>query len=54
MRKYLSALAIATAFMAIPAAQPLLAQDGPARIALIHGMSGSPLEAFSRRPAPAS
>ena len=49
MRKYLSALAIATAFMAIPAAQPLMAQDGPVRIALIHGMSGSPLEAFSRQ-----
>ena len=49
MKRILSALAIATAFMAIPAAQPLMAQDGPVRIALIHGMSGSPLEAFSRQ-----
>jgi len=49
MKKYLSALAIATAFMAVPGAQPLLAQDDAVRIALIHGMSGSPLEAYSRQ-----
>jgi len=49
MKKYLSALAIATAFMAVPGAQPLMAQDDAVRIALIHGMSGSPLEAYSRQ-----
>nr|WP_244561884.1 substrate-binding domain-containing protein [Mesorhizobium australicum] len=30
-------------------AQPVLAQDGPAKIALIHGLSGSPLEAYSKQ-----
>ena len=46
MRKLLTALAAATAMLA---AQPALAQDGPAKIALIHGLSGSPLEAYSKQ-----
>ncbi len=29
--------------------QPVLAQDGPVKIALIHGTSGSPLEAYSKQ-----
>ena len=32
--------------IAVPGAQPLMAQDDAVRIALIHGMSGSPLEAY--------
>ncbi|MGE0502691.1 MAG: substrate-binding domain-containing protein [Rhizobiaceae bacterium] len=31
------------------AAQPALTQDRPAKIALIHGLSGSPLEAYSKQ-----
>jgi branched-chain amino acid transport system substrate-binding protein len=46
MKTLISALALATALVSSPLA---FAQDGPARIALIHGMSGSPLEAFSRQ-----
>ena len=46
MKKFLTALAAATALFA---AQPVLAQDGPAKIALIHGLSGSPLEAYSKQ-----
>ncbi len=46
MRRLLTALAAATAMLA---AQPALAQDGPAKIALIHGLSGSPLEAYSKQ-----
>ena len=40
---------IATAFMAVPGALAVMAQDDAVRIALIHGMSGSPLEAYSRQ-----
>src|SRR5690606_35926364 len=46
MRRLLMGLAAATAFAL---AAPVLAQDGPARIALIHGLSGSPLEAYSKQ-----
>lgn len=46
MKKLLAALAVATALAGI---QPALAQDGPAKIALIHGLSGSPLEAYSKQ-----
>ncbi|SMH32154.1 substrate-binding domain-containing protein [Mesorhizobium australicum] len=46
MRRLLTALAAASALMV---AQPVLAQDGPAKIALIHGLSGSPLEAYSKQ-----
>jgi branched-chain amino acid transport system substrate-binding protein len=46
MRKLLAALAISGAMLAAPYA---VAQDGPAKIALIHGLSGSPLEAYSKQ-----
>ena len=46
MKRFLTALAAATALLV---AQPVLAQDGPAKIALIHGLSGSPLEAYSKQ-----
>ena len=46
MKRLFAALA-ATALMT--ALQPAVAQDGPAKIALIHGMSGSPLEAFTKQ-----
>ena len=46
MRKLLAALAAASALLAF---QPASAQDGPAKIALIHGLSGSPLEAYSKQ-----
>lgn len=46
MKTLISTLAVAAMLAATPLA---IAQDGPARIALIHGMSGSPLEAFSRQ-----
>jgi branched-chain amino acid transport system substrate-binding protein len=46
MRRILTALAAATALFV---SQPVLAQDGPAKIALIHGLSGSPLEAYSKQ-----
>lgn len=46
MRRLLTALAAASALLV---AQPVLAQDGPAKIALIHGLSGSPLEAYSKQ-----
>ncbi len=49
MKRFLSALALATAVLSAAAVAPLGAQDGPVRIALIHGMSGSPLEAYSRQ-----
>ncbi|MBE0691752.1 MAG: substrate-binding domain-containing protein [Aquamicrobium sp.] len=45
MKKLFAALAVATALMGVPA----LAQDGPVRIALLHGLSGSPLEAYSKQ-----
>jgi branched-chain amino acid transport system substrate-binding protein len=45
MKHIVTALAAAAAIYAAPA----LAQDGPAKIALIHGMSGSPLEAFTKQ-----
>ncbi len=46
MNKLLAALAMSGAMLAAPLAA---AQDGPARIALIHGLSGSPLEAYSKQ-----
>jgi branched-chain amino acid transport system substrate-binding protein len=47
MKKLLAALGFASAMLA---AHPALSQDeGPARIALIHGLSGSPLEAYSKQ-----
>jgi branched-chain amino acid transport system substrate-binding protein len=46
MKKLFAALAVATALAGV---QPALAQDGPAKIALIHGLSGSPLEAYSKQ-----
>jgi branched-chain amino acid transport system substrate-binding protein len=45
MKKLFAALAVATALMGVPA----LAQDGPVKIALLHGLSGSPLEAYSKQ-----
>ena len=46
MRKLFAALAIATAMMGAPAA---LAQEDPVKIALLHGVTGSPLEAYSKQ-----
>ena len=46
MKKLLAALAITGAVLAAPLAA---AQDGPAKIALIHGISGSPLETYSKQ-----
>lgn len=47
MKKLLAALGFAGAMLA---AQPALTQDdGPVKIALIHGLSGSPLEAYSKQ-----
>jgi branched-chain amino acid transport system substrate-binding protein len=46
MKRLLAALATAGLMLA---AGPALAQDGPAKIALIHGLSGSPLEAYSKQ-----
>jgi branched-chain amino acid transport system substrate-binding protein len=46
MRKLIAALALSGAVLSAPLA---LAQDGPAKIALIHGLSGSPLEAYSKQ-----
>lgn len=46
MRKMLAALAAGVMTLAL---QPASAQEGPAKIALIHGMSGSPLEAFTKQ-----
>jgi len=46
MRRMMMALAATAAIVVAGAA---FAQQGPAKIALIHGMSGSPLEAFTRQ-----
>jgi branched-chain amino acid transport system substrate-binding protein len=46
MKKLFAALAITGAVLAAPFAA---AQDGPAKIALIHGISGSPLETYSKQ-----
>lgn len=46
MKRLFAALATAAAMLAY---QPAFAQEGPAKIALIHGMSGSPLEAFTKQ-----
>jgi branched-chain amino acid transport system substrate-binding protein len=46
MNKILAALAAGV--MAL-ASQTVSAQEGPAKIALIHGLSGSPLEAYSKQ-----
>jgi branched-chain amino acid transport system substrate-binding protein len=47
MKKLLAALGFAGAMLA---AQPAVTQeDGPVKIALIHGLSGSPLEAYSKQ-----
>ena len=45
MRKLLAALAMASALMGAPA----MAQEDTVRIALLHGLSGSPLEAYSKQ-----
>ena len=45
MKKLFAALAVATALTGTPA----LAQDDTVRIALLHGLSGSPLEAYSKQ-----
>lgn len=46
MKRLFAALATAAAVLAW---QPASAQEGPAKIALIHGLSGSPLEAYSKQ-----
>ncbi|HEU4987243.1 MAG TPA: substrate-binding domain-containing protein [Rhizobiaceae bacterium] len=46
MKQILAAMAVAGAMMA---AYPAAAQEDSVRIALIHGLSGSPLEAFSKQ-----
>ncbi|MDN2567066.1 substrate-binding domain-containing protein [Aquibium sp. A9E412] len=46
MKRLLAALAMAGAAVAV---QPVVAQEDPVRIALVHGLSGSPLEAFSKQ-----
>ena len=46
MKKTLAALAAGVMMLAL---QPAFAQEGAAKIALIHGMSGSPLEAFTKQ-----
>lgn len=46
MKQILAAMAVAGALMA---AYPAAAQEDSVRIALIHGLSGSPLEAFSKQ-----
>ncbi len=46
MKKLFAAMAIAGAALAAPMAA---AQDGPAKIALVHGLSGSPLEVYSKQ-----
>ncbi|MBO6718006.1 MAG: substrate-binding domain-containing protein [Rhizobiaceae bacterium] len=46
MKKLFAAMAITGAILAAPLAA---AQDGPAKIALIHGISGSPLETYSKQ-----
>jgi len=46
MRRLLAALMMTGAMLSAPIAA---AQDGPAKIALIHGLSGSPLEAYSKQ-----
>src|SRR5690606_19070099 len=45
MNKLFAALAMATALAGAPA----LAQEDPVKIALLHGLSGSPLEAYSKQ-----
>src|SRR5690606_22545322 len=49
MKKLFAALAVATALMGAPALAPAFADDGPVKIALLHGLSGSPLEAYSKQ-----
>lgn len=46
MNRLISILAAATAIVAAGAA---MAQDGPAKIAIVHGTSGSPLEVYSKQ-----
>jgi branched-chain amino acid transport system substrate-binding protein len=46
MKRLFAALAFSSALLAAPLA---FGQDGPAKIALIHGLSGSPLEAYSKQ-----
>ena len=48
MKKLISALAVATALVA-GAFTAATAEDGPVKIAIVHGLSGSPLEAFSKQ-----
>jgi len=45
MKRLFAAFAVATALVAIPAT----AQEGPVKIALVHGLSGSPLEVYSKQ-----
>jgi branched-chain amino acid transport system substrate-binding protein len=46
MRKLFAAMALAGTMLA---SLPAVAQDGPVKIALIHGLSGSPLETYSKQ-----
>ena len=46
MRKLFAALALATAVIG---GQAAIAQEGPVKIALLHGLSGSPLEVYSKQ-----
>ncbi len=46
MKKLLAAIAVTGAILAAPMAA---AQDGPAKIALVHGLSGSAFEVFSKQ-----
>ncbi|MVA96772.1 ABC transporter substrate-binding protein [Nitratireductor sp. CAU 1489] len=48
MKKILSALSLATA-LAVAGVANAPAQEDPVKIALVHGLSGSPLEAFSKQ-----
>jgi branched-chain amino acid transport system substrate-binding protein len=45
MRRLFATLVVATALVGLPA----MAQDGPVKIALVHGLSGSPLEAYTKQ-----
>lgn len=47
MKKLIAALALAGSTLAVATA--FAQDDGPVRIALIHGLSGSPLEAYSKQ-----
>jgi branched-chain amino acid transport system substrate-binding protein len=46
MKRLLATLAVATSILAFA---PAFAEDGTTKIALVHGISGSPLEAYSKQ-----